>query len=845
MKIQFSDKMINRIGTEFNEAVPLFGQCGDEIVKKINALSEPECFLTKYLYAHMPLSDVGAYSFETIESYAKHGAFLLENSDFLNDVPEEYFLQYVLAYRINSEDITDCRRFFYDKVAERVKGMNREQAVLEANNWCYEQATYRSTSIRTISPMTMYKSGFGRCGEESTFLTTILRSVGIPARQVYVPRWSHSDSNHAWVEVYLEDGWHFTGACEPKPIMDNGWFPYAASRAMVVHSRLFDTESSTDEKVTERDGLAVLLNESDRYLKTVPFEVRVVGKDGTPIKDALVRFEIINSAEFFPVASLKTDEKGVCSINLGQGSVHIQVLFDGEERDMFADLRNENTVTVSFDAKEYEKEKWISYHIEAPESAFVAGNELTKEMDEAQNKKNAVGDKIRETRINSYFDAEYTESFKEYKNIYKTLCEAKGNFENIKRFLDGKYEGIGNKEKDMVLAGISGKDCRDISTEVLEDCLDAFRFRDKFDEETFTYYLLSPRIMFEMATPFRKYIRNNASKYESLVNEPEKLLEKLEKEFAYYPDKEYTTIFSVPEGMLKVGSGTKASLGILFCAILRTFGVPARIDMLYGEPQFFADGRFVYARGAFEDTAELELVMADEKEPLYEQNYTIGQKKEDGSYETIGAWDKRFEDGRLKLLLAAGEYRILTCERTASGSVVGKMLFVKLNKGDRKKFEISCKVLKREDFITERNISGIEATNVKTGKTIDLCKQYSERFNLVMFVDPGKEPTEHVFNELLEISRMNGLPKCNMYIVLKDGTLPNDPTLVKILTTYPDAEVLHADFETNIPKVEKMTGVNGKNLPCIYVAENGDTSLYCCSGYNVGCVDIFAQLMKV
>ena len=38
--------------------------------------------------------------------------------------------------------------------------------------------------------------------EESAFLVSALRSVGIPARQVYVPRWSHCGDNHArssWV----------------------------------------------------------------------------------------------------------------------------------------------------------------------------------------------------------------------------------------------------------------------------------------------------------------------------------------------------------------------------------------------------------------------------------------------------------------------------------------------------------------------------------------------------------------------------------------------------------------------------------------------------------------------
>ena len=53
--------------------------------------------------------------------------------------------------------------------------------------------------MRTSSPLQSAKTAFGRCGEESVFTVAALRTVGLPARQVYAPRWSHSDDNHAWV----------------------------------------------------------------------------------------------------------------------------------------------------------------------------------------------------------------------------------------------------------------------------------------------------------------------------------------------------------------------------------------------------------------------------------------------------------------------------------------------------------------------------------------------------------------------------------------------------------------------------------------------------------------------
>ena len=83
-------------------------------------------------------------------------------------------------------------------------------------------------------------------------MVNVLRSAGIPARQVYVPRWSHCDDNHAWVEVWCDGTWYFTGACEPLPILNQGWFIHASSRAMMVHSRIFDAKVPEGGSYRER-----------------------------------------------------------------------------------------------------------------------------------------------------------------------------------------------------------------------------------------------------------------------------------------------------------------------------------------------------------------------------------------------------------------------------------------------------------------------------------------------------------------------------------------------------------------------------------------------------------------
>ena len=219
----------------------------------------------KYLYGNMPVSDVGNYPFEVFQDYAAHGVMLWERYERVRRLPEELFLNYVLYHRINEEEIDVCRSLFYQSIlsygqegwtdekvsadADWIGTCSEEKLALEVNFWCGREATYQSADDRTASALTVFRSGHGRCGEESVFAANALRSVGIPARQVYAPKWSHCDDNHAWAEVFVDGAWHFLGACEPAARLDHGWFNGASSRAMLVHSRWFDSAQPQAEEM--------------------------------------------------------------------------------------------------------------------------------------------------------------------------------------------------------------------------------------------------------------------------------------------------------------------------------------------------------------------------------------------------------------------------------------------------------------------------------------------------------------------------------------------------------------------------------------------------------------------
>ena len=101
------------------------------------------------------------------------------------------------------------------------------------------------------------------------------KSAGIPARQIYTPRWSHCDDNHAWVEVYIRGSWYFLGACEPEEVLNKGWFAAPASRAILIHSRAFSDFSADGQHINQLLKAYTMFEKDDEYV-VIDGQVKIV-----------------------------------------------------------------------------------------------------------------------------------------------------------------------------------------------------------------------------------------------------------------------------------------------------------------------------------------------------------------------------------------------------------------------------------------------------------------------------------------------------------------------------------------------------------------------------------------
>ena len=237
-------------------------------------LSAQEKEAMEFLYAYMPLADVTDYSTDFYLANVRKS--LQARKEMPWQVPEREFRHFVLPLRTNNEDLDSARLVFYEELKPRVEKLSMKDAILEVNHWCHEKMTYQPSDGRTHAPLASLKNGLGRCGEESTFCVAALRSVGIPARQVYTPRWAHTESNHAWVEAWADGAWYVLGAGEPEAVLNLGWFNAPASRAMLTHTKVFGHYDGPEEVVLQTPNYTEI-NLIENYAKAAKAHITVLG----------------------------------------------------------------------------------------------------------------------------------------------------------------------------------------------------------------------------------------------------------------------------------------------------------------------------------------------------------------------------------------------------------------------------------------------------------------------------------------------------------------------------------------------------------------------------------------
>ena len=904
--MEFSEQLKIYAETHFENRKKYFAPILSEIEAGLSLCSEEETLLMKFFYGTMPLRDAGEYPFETFLGYVRHALWLRKTIDWCKKLPEDLFVHDVLYYRINSEDISDCRSFFYEQLKDRIAGLDEYQAAVEINYWCVEHATYEMADDRTAGPMTMYRSGKGRCGEESTFTVTALRSVGLAARQVYTPRWAHCDDNHAWVEVWVNGEWHFLGACEPEEKLDRGWFTGPAGQALLIHSRTFgDYAAGKREEVIGRDGAVVCHNVTASYTKTRKLRIQVRKQDNTLAAHAQVSVEILNMAEYFPAAVLETDEQGEISIRLGLGDIRLQARSEGKFVERYCNLAEDGVGAADADCavtlvlKDSEAGMkdalsgvsacgWHFAKLCAPKEVVVRESVLSEEEVSRGTRRLADAVKLREER----FDQLTRHAIAVHPEEEERMRVAGENAEELTAFL----EKDDNPDRKKLLDSLTKKDNKDLRAEVLEDHLSAKR--GSWSEDIHVQDLLCPRIWLEEIGAYRSYICSvlTAQEQEAFASNPELIWNYVNQNITDIPEEEYDTLCASPIGCLKLKMGSAVSRTILFIAICRSLNIPARLDKSLMLPEYWADGAFhvpVSRAQASKGTLLLRNILG--KEWIYAQHWTLGRLEKD-HFVTMNHAGLVFEKETLELLLPVGIYRLIAVKRLLNGDQEAAELLFAIEKEKQtelympdfekadgvmpwKKASVpdesqSCRKLQNKNNSLREEIQSCLLRDIllqrADGTLCSLEKLVSGKRSILAFLEIGAEPTEHVLNEVLALEKSaKGNSKgigCQLLFVLRQEKDLQHKTLQEVLAldAGSEIEILYdisggASDANAAPRTATGDTASGtlcgwqetakrmrlaEKLPVLAAVRPDGTGIYGSCGYHVGSVELMVRILK-
>ena len=856
---------------DFAQRKALFQQADEDnglfAFSEDRSLTKAESEAMRFLYAYMPLADICDYPSDFYLEAVRNTFRTREEMSWGNDVPELLFRHFVLPLRVNNENLDSARMVFSRELKPRVKDMSMKEAILEVNHWCHEKMTYEPSDARTSSPLASLRTATGRCGEESTFTVTALRSAGIPARQVYTPRWAHTDDNHAWVEAWADGEWWFLGACEPEPILNLGWFNAPASRALLMHNKAFGRYEGPEEVVLRSPNYTEI-NLIGNYASTARADVTVLSAEGTPVEGARVDFMIYNYAEFYPALAKYTDAEGRTFLTAGLGDMLAWASSDGKygfEKISFG-RDTEVTIVLDHDGTLDGVESGIFDIVPPPENVVLP--EVSAQMRAENDRRFAYEDSLRLAYTDTFLDAAEARDFASANGLAPEaadfLVKARGNHKVISDFLCSTRDQRGLE----LLGTLSWKDLRDITPEVLLDSYEA------------AGSILSPRVENEFLSPYKGVFLNEM---------PQELQACFQPSGPYDCDRAVTDIVSwigdnilldstplswkipiTPVGVWHSRVCDPPSRDVFFVALARTFGIDSRKDAVTGKIQYRASEDDTWKDVSFGEFSQTQspkgtLILNHDGEPAnpeYYTHFTIS-KIADGRTSLLSFDEGQVDMGggmsynsfRYGVELDEGEYILVSGLRNSDGSVPVSVRLFDLHDGEKLILPLEIRSFEETPALVGEFRLQTEFMPERGDDTISIGAAAAGKSFVLAVLGVGEEPTNHVLRDIAVCKAQFDALGCPVILLCTSdeqlgrlrsdidagryGKLPST-TILGIVTDVPPT----SSVSRGIIGEFATLGLQTERLPLV-AACTADGSVYSTSqGYTIGLGTRLAALLK-
>lgn len=782
----------------------------------------------EFLYAYMPMPDMADYPGTFYLDNVRTSMKAREEMPWGKSVPEREFRHFVIPVRVNNENLDSSRMVFYAELKDRVAGLSMTDAVLEINHWCHEKATYRPSDARTNSPLSTVRSALGRCGEESTFAVAAFRAMGIPARQVYTPRWAHTDDNHAWVEAWADGQWHFLGACEPEPVLDMGWFNAPASRGMMMNTKVMGPYDGPEEQLGGNKCYTEI-NVTANYAPVATARVKVVDTDGNPVEGAVVEFKLYNYGEFYSIARKTSSADGSATLTSGLGDMLVWASRDGRFGfDKVSVRADGGDVTVVLDKDSSTAGVWEFDMVPPVQSASLPLP--TEEQIALNDARKAAEDSIRGAYMSGFVTTHGP-----------LLASAAGNHRVISDFLD---RHAGDPLAEAMLEAMSAKDMGDVTTEILEDHFATPRQ----DNSLYVDYVMNPRVGEEMLTPYKAYLASalDPSLVARSVADPHCWVRWCADSIAIDNSWNPQWLCMSPRQVFDGRMADLASRNLFFVAGARAMGIPARLDPVTWAPQY-ADAAGEWHDAQFSenvapvDNPRGQLALRFEpvgrlSDPLYYSHFTLSSIDDNGTavllnYPDGDALSSIFNPS---VSVEAGRYMLVSGQRMASGTVLARVEL----------FEVQADSLVERRLVMRQDADDVQVTGAFNSENIyyDIVQSAAKSilsttgrgYYVIAMIEPNHEPTTHMLNDVSQYKDDFEAWGGTILLLFRDGDAASRFDSSRF-GNLPGNVVYGYDSDGSIAgEIASSLDLDVRQLPVVLIADTFNRVVYLSQGYTIG-----------
>ena len=554
----------------------------------------------------------------------------------------------------------------------------------------------------------------------------------------------------------------------------------------------------------------------------------------------------------------------------GLGSVRVLAFLPGMEGFAQADLdtRAQDEISLILTGETVEAEDWRTVDVIAPVDTPVNPDMPTPEQKAEGTRRLNEANKIRKEKKENWVNPELTaflagEDEKELRQAMVDVLSEKDHTDCVCNVLEEHLEygkqcakefktksgtgKCGEKEMNGADRFTQGAESANAECSNYKAEKSAAYTRATGAESGYNFYInyvLNPRVEDELLRPYRKGILSfftEEQKADFRTN-PAEIWNYIQAHITAYPDNERETVMETPYECLVSGIGTQRSQKVLFVAIARPLGIPARLNPDNKVMEYWENNQFVPVLKQQEGGAVLTLRKEADAVWNYYQNWTMGRLV-GNEYVSLNLTGRSWEENTLELALIPGTYRIITTNRLPNGNQFAWEKTFTIKEGGQREETLRLREAQLGDMLERISLPEFEVKD-SAGNTVTCAELTKGGKKILMWLEESREPTEHILNEMLEHAEKFHEFENSISFMIRTPEAKQDPLLAKVLKMFPNVSIYYDSFEENIELLGRRMYVDPDKLPLILVTNGESVGIYATSGYNVGTGDMLIRIME-